>query len=200
MSSPACAPLNRAWSRRLQAAGVTQAPPETRQTLSSRADAAITKVKANVTMVSNVLWYDNWRVQRYPHDPRQTYLEINCCAAAVLQTGSLPPFPGYPPLKNFMLMSRVAANIQKRHYEVFKAMVQDVKVGTLQRTDFRVPLDLVRTHVRSLQWTNLGVFPHDMKSQVGLVSMLAYAKHDVLSTCRAPLPLLVDINLHYRQL
>ena len=73
--------------------------------------------------------------------------------------------------------------------------------GTIQEpidpTWIRVPLDFHRTGMRSLQWLSLFLSELSTGGQVELLSLLREIRSVQLHTRRA-LPLLVDMNIHYR--
>ena len=66
--------------------------------------------------------------------------------------------------------------------------------------DVRVSLDVLRVGVRSLQWTPFQLSPRCCSNSADFVTLLDFVRGTVLSHCRSPVPLLLDVNLYYRHL
>jgi hypothetical protein len=82
-------------------------------------------------------------------------------------------------------------------FHKIRAGVQSVLEVDLQPEDIRVPLDVQRTEMRSLQWLPYMMTEETVSSQHDLLSILFDLKDLRLQTRRV-LPLLVDMDIHYR--
>jgi hypothetical protein len=78
-----------------------------------------------------------------------------------------------------------------------RAVVQSVLEVDLQLEDIRVPLDVQRTEMRSLQWLSYMMREQTVSSQHDLQFILFDLKYLRLQT-RREVPLLVDMDIHYR--
>lgn len=158
-----------------------------------------------------VLWMDNWCMLRWGTDPVHPEYTQNVTALAILDLDALldrpmptrsttvPTFPGHPDLGYVV-----------RHVEGAVALCTSVAASMhttanafnreeLQRTDVRVPLDLVRHNMRSLQWRPFSLTEQTVSGTVDLLDLLRSAR-DIQVRTRRVLPLLVDENIHYRVL
>ena len=79
-------------------------------------------------------------------------------------------------------------------------VVGDVTERTVLRDEIRVPLDVPREGVRSLQWTPLALSPLCCSNSNDFVLLMEFLRDTVLRHCRSPLPVLMDVNLFYRHM
>ena len=79
----------------------------------------------------------------------------------------------------------------------FVSGVQSIVEEDLSNDFIRVPLDVHRTGMRSLQWTPYMLTEQTVSSQTDLLRIIIDLESLQRHTRRA-LPLLVDMNIHYR--
>ena len=79
-------------------------------------------------------------------------------------------------------------------------LVADIADVPLQAHEFRIPLGVPRTAAPGPVWRPFSVSSDEVSSQVGLIRVLRFLQGTVLPHVLAPLPVLVDTNLWYRQL
>jgi hypothetical protein len=165
--------------------------------LATQADEAAASLWSSCDDQQIVVWLDNWYRKRFTTDPRNNDMSLNVSVVAVLHIPEIPMFPGYKSLRDLVTgipvvlhqLLKVAARI---NIGVQSVVEEDLDVGFI-----RVPLDVQRKGMRSLQWTPYFLTEESVSSQKDLVSIIlsldAIQKH----TKRA-LPLLVDMDIHYR--
>jgi hypothetical protein len=143
-----------------------------------------------------VVWLDNWYRRRYGTDP-QGDMSLNVSALAVLHITEIPVFPGHLSLRSLVdaVPQRVAALL--RAYGRMHAGVAAVNAEPLQPAWLRVPLDVHRTGMRSLQWLPYQLTEYTVSSQADLLQIL-HDLHELQSHTQRVLPLLVDMDIHYR--
>ena len=177
-------------------------PPRTWITtarLRSRAAEQMKKVVETLRGTSAVMWVDNYYRPRLVLNPAVDHPTLNCTAMAVLNTTQLPRCPGLVPFAQWdpareALVRALGNQWQLLHKEINRFHAFKLK-GELR---VRVPLDLVRDQdVLSLQWTPFSLNGDAVGIQVGLLRTLRFCQH-VASLARCPMPLLMDVDLHWR--
>ena len=144
-----------------------------------------------------VVWLDNWYKRSYGTTPGQTDKSLNVSVMGVLHTEALSPFPGYPQLQAlFASLPSVVRRLQAAYARVHDgaALVASEEVDP---TWIRVPLDIQRTDMRSLQWLPYLLTDQIVGSQKDLLGILGDLAMLRTQTGRV-LPLLVDMDVHYR--
>jgi hypothetical protein len=144
-----------------------------------------------------IVWLDNWYRKRFGTDPRQTDMSLNVSVLAVLHIPEIPIFPGFKSLGEILSgipgvsqeLSRVAARLCSG--------VTAIAEEDLGPSLIRVPLDIHRDGIRSLQWTPYLLTELTVSSQADLLSIL-HDLDEMQRHTRRPLPLLVDMDIHYR--
>ena len=184
--------------RDLKPAGV-HVNVESNKTIKRRANERWTKLWASMEGVSVVMWFDNFYKPKYMANPNRENSSLNATVMAVLHTTALPLFPGLPPLAELVRRSRVAADAVCALHASLVDTVHTIQHLHLTRDRFRLPLDVVRYDVKSLQWTPFLVTDDQVGTQAQLCTTLRTCR-DVLQTgnVRRPMPLLVDENIAYR--
>ena len=150
-----------------------------------------------------VLWYDNFYKRLYRATPRDPMVSLNSTVMAVMRPRgeAYPAFPGYPSLEQLWRRHQdVAEELCELATGRLPALIEDVGMEPLQADEFRIPLDLPRSQARSPVWRAFSLSQDVVSSQVGMLRVLRFLRDEVLPHVRAPMPLLVDINLWYRQL
>ena len=102
-----------------------------------------------------VLWLDNYYRRRFVANPAVGYTALSCSVLSVLHIRRIPMCPA-PPTINELLRARgaVAQELGGAARRLV-AFVKTLTANTIAPDEIRVPLDLPRTNVRSLQWQPL---------------------------------------------
>ncbi len=100
-----------------------------------------------------IVWLDNWYRKRFGSDPRHNDMSLNVSVVAVLHISSIPLFPGYFKLQEIVSRISVQANQLSRVASRIHFGVASINSDDLEYDSIRVPLDVHRTGMRSLQWT-----------------------------------------------
>ena len=144
-----------------------------------------------------VVWVDNWYRRRFGTDPLQSDQSLNISALAVLHIPEVPQFGGQLTLADVVSGVDAAASALVASYARVHAGVNLVTTTDLQPDFVRVPLDVHRTGMRSLQWRPYLLTEFSVSSQGDLLHILdelaVLQRHS-----RRPLPMLVDMDIHYR--
>ena len=193
--------IPRAQRRVLRPAGMV--PPAV-PSLADRAQAAVQQRWAAMRDQDVVLWVDNWYLRRFATDPLTPDLSLNLTAMGVLllagprdtRSTRVLEYPGH------MTPSSLVGVLDTTAYQIVVALdrlttaVETVVEADLEYGDIRVPLDVVRTQVRSVQWQPLALSESRVSDNVGLLEVAAAAV-EVQKQTRRVLPLLVDEKIHY---
>ena len=151
-----------------------------------------------------VLWYDNFYKRLYHATPRAPITTWNTTVMSVMRRqsdeGRASVFEGYPSLEQ--LWSRldiVAQDLSDMATDRLPTLVGEVGAQPFEEWEFRVPLDVPRDRARAPVWRPFNLSEDVVSGQVGMLRVLRFLKETVVPHVRAPLPLLVDVNLWYRQ-
>lgn len=177
--------------------GNTGAVARNMPTLRAAADEAAVKLWVSMLGRQIVLWLDNWYRRRFSCDPQRNDMSLNVSAMAVLHITSIPLFPGYPCLGDVLdNVSNVAGRIAAASARLIGGV--DMIVGEGLRPEWiRVPLDVHREGMRSLQWLPYILTEESVSSQLDLLSILESIR-SLHNQTRRVVPLLVDMDIHYR--
>lgn len=116
---------------------------------------------------------------------------------ALLHITEIPIFPGYPSLGDVLQgVHQVVSKLQAASERVL-AGVATINEEDLQKEWIRVPLDVQRTGMRSLQWLPYMLTEETVSSQKDLLIILSSLESLQVRTRRV-VPLLVDMDIHYR--
>jgi hypothetical protein len=124
---------------------------------------------------------------------------LNATVVSVLHCPSLPralPLPSVPALTQQRYAT--ARHVYQAQF-VFQSQLADLGGRGMDTTDVRVPLDVRRQWVRSLQWRPLSVNEHRVQNNADLVDLMGFVRYVGRHTAR-PAPLLLDINIYYRMM
>lgn len=119
-----------------------------------------------------VVWLDNWYRKRFGTDPRQTDMSLNVSTLAILHIPEIPQFYGHKSLREIVQSIPTLAQELSR---VAARMVSGVSIITAEDVQpdwIRVPLDIHRVGIRSLQWTPYLLTELSVSSQGDLLSIL----------------------------
>lgn len=144
-----------------------------------------------------VVWLDNWYRKRFGTDPRQTDMSLNVSVLAILHITEVRLFEGHKSLGD---MLNNIPNLVKGLSKVAARLISAVEVITdedIQPQWIRVPLDIHREGMRSLQWTPYLLTEYSVSNQTDLMSIL-HDLQELQGHTKRTLPLLVDMDIHYR--
>ena len=190
--------LPRRAQRLLAWHGVLGQTISTRDTLRRRAATAQRKLWNAMRGRHCVVWLDNYQRKRFVANPATGYQNLLCSVMSVLNTDAFDMCPRMPTLSELVVgRSRVAQQVTSAMHRLLQR-VADVTERTVQFDEIRVPLDVVRQDVMSLQWRPFVLSPLCCTGSSDFVTLLEFLRADVLPHCRSPLPVLVDVNLFYR--
>ena len=144
-----------------------------------------------------VVWLDNWYRKRFGTDPRQTDMSMNVSVLAILHIPDVRVFLGHKSLDE--ILTTIPSKVQELSRVASRLLsgVALIVEDDLQHNWIRVPLDIHREGMRSLQWTPYLLTEFSVGNQFDLLSIL----HDLEGLQRHTkrnLPLLVDMDIHYR--
>ena len=124
-------------------------------------------------------------------------MSLNVSVMAVLHTSALPAFPGHLCIDG--VFKALPDTVQRLlgSFPSIRRGVQLVMETDLQPEFIRVPLDVQRQNMRSLQWLPYAITEKTVSSQADLLDILCDLESLRLRTRRV-LPLLVDMDIHYR--
>lgn len=165
--------------------------------LKSEASAAMRKLWDSMADVQVVVWLDNWYRRRFGSDPDHNDMSLNVSAMAVLHIPAIPVFPGYLSLERVMRGLPAVVKLLMEAVPRLHGGVAAVTEEDMRREWIRVPLDVQRTNMRSLQWLPYLLTEETVGTQVDLLSILDGLK-TVHDQTRRAVPLLVDMDIHYR--
>ena len=144
-----------------------------------------------------LVWVDNWYRKRFGTDPRSTDMSLNVSVLAVLHIPEIPMFPGYKSLLELARELPLTVQVMSKFAARIVEGVQLVVDGELEVSFIRVPLDVHRSGMRSLQWTPYMLTEETVSSQSDLLRIVLDLEVMQKHTKRA-LPVLVDMDIHYR--
>jgi hypothetical protein len=165
--------------------------------LKKESEVAIGRLWDSMRDQQVVVWLDNWYRKRFGSDPDHNDMSLNVSAMAVLHIIDIPVFPGYMNLETVVRgisgqVARLVAAVPRVQSGVDTVMNEDI-----QREWIRVPLDVQRSEMRSLQWLPYLLTEETVGTQVDLLAILDGLQVLNNQTKRA-VPLLVDMDIHYR--
>lgn len=144
-----------------------------------------------------VVWFDNYNQHRYGVNPMNPNLSLTATAVSILHTRPYDPFPGFPTLGEILDAIPNVVNKLTKALRKLRALCTEVVQWRLTDKDIRVPLDIQRRNVCSLQWKPFMLVGCNVSSTLGLIEMV----ESCLQIRRRALyhtPCLVDLNPHYR--
>ena len=191
----------RRLQRLLTSHGITSQTFSDRRTMKQKADDQRRVVQDSLQGVHSVVWLDNYFRKRYVSNPMVGYNALNCSVMSILQVSKLTRCPVPPSITTVVTNCATVATQLRNAADQMLEFIEDLfEAGSLHRGDIRVPLDIVRHGVRSLQWTPLQLVEESVGTREGFLHLLHHVHSVWLPQCRTPLPVLVDLNLYYRHM
>ena len=199
--------LSRRTQRELRPSGLV--PPNT-ATVVQQTAAAARFIWDYIHRTQCVLWMDNWCWLRWGTDPVHPSYSQNVTVMAVLRldvltgrtslptrTVLLPTFPGHVDVPYLVRHLENAVALCLSATPRLLTAVNGINRADLDPSWIRVPLDLQRTDMRSLQWRPLTLSEQNVSATLDLLELLETVR-DVQRHSGRTTPLLVDENIHYR--
>ena len=198
--------LTRSVRRMLGYSGVVKVAVPT---LEAHALATVNDLRQRLQGQPVVMWVDNWYWERYSTSPSNPVLSQNVTAMGVLLLRSTLEGPAQatrshqlPPFSPVLTLHHMTIRVNNTTSGVVTAaaklgdVVQRMVTAPLQGAWIRVPLDLHRPQVTSLQWRALALSQMRVSNADELLQVL----RDVLAVQQqvgSDLLLLVDEKIHY---
>ena len=198
LASDGMSHIPRRLQRHLRMRGVVGHTMHNRQTLRQRAEEQRRHVWRKIKDRWVVLWVDNYYRRRFVANPAVGYQAISCSAVAVLYTPRIPMCPLMPSMSDLLRSRRSVADGLLGYIPRLQRMIAGLTCDEVFTDDIRVPLDVRREHVRSIQWVPFMLSKKRVSENVGFVDMLRMIRDRVLPQSMSPLPVLMDVNLYYR--
>lgn len=126
-------------------------------------------------------------------------MSMNVSVLTVLHIREIPHFPGYLTLKQMLDHVPYLGRLLRSALQRVHAGVREVNAVPIQPEWIRVPLDVQRTGMKSLQWRPYMLTEETVGCQLDLLQILKCVETLHAQTFR-DVPLLVDMNIHYRVL
>ena len=99
-----------------------------------------------------VVQFDNWYRRRYCSDPVRPDCCLNVTAMSVLHTAAIAMYPGFPTLDDLLQRIPQTAQTIATSFREFPRAVDALRRDPPEAQYVRVPLDVHRDSIRSLQW------------------------------------------------
>ena len=177
--------------------GETGAVARSVPNLSKASGEAARRVWASCKDKQVVVWLDNWFRKRFGTDPRQHDMCLNVSVLAVLHIDPIAMFPGHVSLNHMVQLIPTLAKQLAQYAARIVSGVALVNDDDLEVSWIRVPLDVHRTGMRSLQWTPFQLTEYSVGAQRELLLILVELE-ELQKQTRKALPLLVDMDIHYK--
>ena len=186
--------LGRAARRLL---GPTGAVSSSAPRLSTQANECAQRLWESCRGVQVIVWVDNWFRKRFGTNPRQSDMCLNVSVVTVLHIPKIPIVPGYMTLGEVVLaLPNCAIQLTKVPSRVLQGVSSVLEVD-MEPEWIRVPLDIHRQGMRSLQWMPYFLTERTIGSQLDLVHILLEVG-DLQEHSKHVLPILLDMDPHYR--
>lgn len=199
--------LSRSLRRMFGYAGVVRVDVPT---LRKQALSAADNLRADLDNQAVVLWVDNWYWERYGTSPANPVLSQNVTAIGVLVLSStatgpaqgtrshqFPTFPGHLGLHHCTVrVDNVAASVVSAVATLVR-VVQELSRQQIASDWIRVPLDVNRQTVSSLQWRALMLTQQRVSHNEELLAVLNEVRRVQTQLVKVTTPLLVDEKIHY---
>jgi hypothetical protein len=156
----------------LRSRGISGETESVRRTLHERAIRRFGDVWERMRDNHCVLWVDNYYRRRIAANPAVGYSSLSCSVVAALCTRSMRI---NPPSLGMVQIVRNRVVVAQRLMEYAGRMcdfVQSLVSHQVDLDDVRVPLDIPREHVRSLQWEPVIMVPSNVSENTGFVRVL----------------------------
>ena len=162
--------------------------------LTAEATWAAQQLWSSMSNHQMAMWFDNWWWKRFTTDLEHPNPSMNLTVFAMLHTTDLCPFPGHPSLVTVLghLDSAVHSTAT-----TLRSLNDVTRVSLDAEPEFiRVPLDIKRDNVRSLQFRPLLLTDLTTGGILDLLHMLQEIQ-DIQRHTRRPMPLIIDLKIHF---
>ena len=99
-----------------------------------------------------VVHFDNWYGRRYCTDPVRPDFRLNVIAMSMLHIAAIVMYPGFPTLDDLLQRIPQTAHTIVASFRKFPRAVDALRGDPSEAQYVRVPLDVHRDSIRSLQW------------------------------------------------
>ena len=178
--------------------------------------AAVEAAKTTDALISGnefLVWLDNWCWLRYTTDPEHVSLSQNLSVIAILplteavvrapagrlRSTGMPAFGGHFDMMDMIRRLTGVAALTNSSLTTMRRSTDHIQASGLQLSWIRVPLDLRRTNMVSLQWRSYLLSELVVSSNLDLLKLMDCLRRLQLRSMQT-MPLLVDENIHYRLL
>ena len=165
--------------------------------LGQQAHARTNAIWRSMARKQVVVQFDNWYRRRYCSDPVPRDCYLNVTAMSVLHTTAIPMYLGFSTLGDLLLRIPQTAQTIAASFREFPRAVDALRRDPPEAQYIRVPLDVHRDRIRSLQRYPLTL--------ADLVSSFNEDLLHIMEQClaiqvltRHVMPLLMDENIFYR--
>ena len=185
---------SRGMRRQLSHAGLAagRLPP-----LGQQAHARTNAIWRSMAGKQVVVLFDNWYRRRYCSDPVRPDCCLNVTAMSVLHTTAIAMYPGFPTLDDLLQRIPQTAQTIAASLQEFPRAVDALRRDPPEAQYVRVPLDVHRDSIRSLQWYPLTLADLVSSSNEDLLHTMEQCLAIQVHT-RHVMPLLMDENIFYR--
>ena len=162
--------------------------------LTAKATSAAQQLWSSMSNHQMAMWFDNWWWKRSTTDPEHPNPSMNLTVFAMLHTTDLCPFPGHPSLVTVLGQLDSAVHSTAT---ALRSLNDVTRVSLDAEPEFiRVPLDIKRDNVRSLQFRPLLLTDFTTGGILDLLHILQEIQ-DIQRHTRRPMPLIIDMKIHF---
>ena len=186
---------SRGMRRQLSRAGLAagRLPP-----LGQQAHARTNAIWRSMAGKQVVVQFDNWYRRRCCSDPVRLDCCLNVTAMSVLHTTAIDMYPGFPTLDDLLQRIPQTAQTIAAGFREFPQAVDALRRDPPEAQYLRVPLDVHRDSIRSLQWYPLTTLADVVSnSNEDLLHIMEQCLAVHVHT-RHVMPLPMDENIFYR--
>ena len=144
-----------------------------------------------------IVWLNNWYRKRFGSDPVTNDMSLNVSVLAVLHIPEIRVFKGH---LSFPELLNNATSLGRQLLAALPRLRDGIKAVTAEPVQpewIRVPLDVQRKGMHSLQWLPYQLTEETVGSSLDLLTIMQSLESLQRHSKRA-VPLLVDMNIHYR--
>ena len=141
--------------------------------------------------------FDNWYRRRYCSDAVRRNCCVNVTAMSVLHTTGIPMHPGFPTGDDLLQRIPQIAQTIAASFREFRRLLDALRRYPAEAKYVRVPLDVHRDNIRSLQWYPVTLADLVSSSNADLLHIMEQCLAIQVHT-RHVMPLLMDENIFYR--
>jgi len=146
-----------------------------------------------------VAWLDNFAVQRYARNPNE--FRDRCINGTVFAMLAVPmrkhSCDAWPTVRQLVTHLNQLIDLLPQVSAAFGDDIRNLDARQLTWEHVRVPVDIRRKRVTSTPWYPFDLVGYNISSTVGLVDAVAKLV-DFKASRQDAVPLLADVNIHYR--